>query len=224
MRLECLERFKALSIKVTSFLLRHWCWGLRFSPWVTLPLASELCLGSVDAFLRVIEERTEAYQRCSTGRSQRNCRDWGLRHSNGELRGNAVLRAASSTYVHHRSVASTAATLPACCHRVPSTSRIHLVTGLDMHLLVAFNVLLDLFMGCTSGGVKLSVEDRMLHFRTLDWGMDPLWKVIVQLEYNRDGVKVASVLTYVGYVGVLTGVRKALSISLNFRPVHNAST
>lgn len=49
-----------------------------------------------------------------------------------------------------------------------------------MHLLVAFNVLLDLFMGCTSGGAKLSVEDRMLHFRTLDWGMDPLRKVIVQ--------------------------------------------
>jgi len=101
---------------------------------------------------------------------------------------------------------------------------IHLVTGLGMHLLVAFNVLLDLFMGCTSGGVKLSVEDRMLHFRTLDWGMDPLRKVIVQLEYIRDGVKVASAITYVGYVGVLTGVRKGLSISLNFRPVHNAST
>ncbi len=135
-----------------------------------------------------------------------------------------MLRGASNTYVHHRSVASTAATLSACCHRVPSTSRIHLVTGLDMHLLVAFNVLLDLFMGCTSGGVKLSVEDRMLHFRTLDWCMDPLRKVIIQLEYIRDVVKVASVITYVGYVGVLTGVRKGLSISLNFRPVHNAST
>lgn len=27
------------------------------------------------------------------------------------------------------------------------------VTGIEMYLLVAFNVLLDLFMGCTSGGV-----------------------------------------------------------------------
>jgi len=101
---------------------------------------------------------------------------------------------------------------------------IHLVTGVGMHLLVAFNVLLDLFMGCTSGGVKLSSEDKMLHFRTLDWGMDPLRKVIVQLEYVRDRVKVASAVTYVGYVGVLTGVRKGLSMSLNFRPIHNATT
>ena len=101
---------------------------------------------------------------------------------------------------------------------------IHLATGVGMHLLVAFNVLLDLLMGCTSGGVKLARKNKMLHFRTLDWGMDPLRKVIVQLEYVRDGVKVASAITYVGYVGVLTGVRKGLSMSLNFRPVHNAST
>jgi len=93
-----------------------------------------------------------------------------------------------------------------------------------MHLLVAFNVLLDLFMGCTSGGTKLSSKNMMLHFRTLDWGMDPLRKVIVQLEYIRDRVKVASAITYVGYVGVLTGIRKELSMSLNFRPIHNAST
>lgn len=101
---------------------------------------------------------------------------------------------------------------------------IHLVTGVDMHLLVAFNVLLDLLMGCTSGGVKLARKNKMLHFRTLDWGMDPLRKVIVQLEYVRNGVRVASAITYVGYVCVLTGVRKGLSMSLNFRPVHNAST
>lgn len=31
----------------------------------------------------------------------------------------------------------------------------------------------------------------------------------------------ASSITYVGYAGVLTGVRKGLSMSLNFRPTHN---
>lgn len=101
---------------------------------------------------------------------------------------------------------------------------IHLITGIGMQLLVAFNVLLDLFMGCTSGEVKLSREARMLHFRTLDWAMNPLRKVIVELEYVREGVIVASAISYVGYVGVLTGVRKGLSMSLNFRPIHNAST
>ena len=103
------------------------------------------------------------------------------------------------------------------------------VTGLDMHLLIAFNTFLDLFMGCTSGGVR--VKDRgedakMLHFRTLDWGMDPLRKIIVQLDYVNEagGEPIATSITYVGFVGCLTGVRKALSISLNFRPNHIVSS
>jgi hypothetical protein len=100
----------------------------------------------------------------------------------------------------------------------------------DMYLLVAFNVLLDLLMGCTSGGVRARTEEssqtKMLHFRTLDWGMDALRKVVVQLEYvtgpDTDEV-LATSITYVGFVGVLTAVRKGLSVSLNFRPMHDAS-
>lgn len=54
------------------------------------------------------------------------------------------------------------------------------VTGLDMYLLVAFNTFLDLVMGCTTG--DFGVQDRgrdakMLHFRTLDWGVDSLRKI-----------------------------------------------
>ena len=59
-------------------------------------------------------------------------------------------------------------------------------TGVEMYLLVALNVLLDLFMGCTSGAVKVGDDgknSRMLHFRTLDWGMDALRKVIVHLDF-----------------------------------------
>ncbi|KAL9635349.1 MAG: hypothetical protein Q9164_003516 [Protoblastenia rupestris] len=100
------------------------------------------------------------------------------------------------------------------------------VTEIEMYLLVAFNVLLDLFMGCTSGGVKVQDADSeptMLHFRTLDWGMDPLRKVVVQLDYIEEpgGPVIASNITYAGYVGVLTGVKKDLSMSLNFRPCHD---
>jgi hypothetical protein len=108
-------------------------------------------------------------------------------------------------------------------------------TGVSMYLLVSFNVLLDLLMGCTSGAVRsaepsqLQSQAKMLHFRTLDWGMDPLRSVIVQLEFIRSKSStpravLASSITYVGFVGVLTGVRKDLSMSLNFRGVHNATT
>lgn len=109
------------------------------------------------------------------------------------------------------------------------------VTGLPIYLLVAFNVVLDLLMGCTSGGV-LSQEDgqprssaRMLHFRTLDWTMDPLREIVVQLDFvrsksSRPDAIIASSITYIGFVGVLTGVRPRLSMSLNFRAFHDAVT
>ncbi|KEF54664.1 uncharacterized protein A1O9_09106 [Exophiala aquamarina CBS 119918] len=109
------------------------------------------------------------------------------------------------------------------------------VTHVPIYLLVAFNVVLDLLMGCTSGAVK-SLEPgqpmsqaRMLHFRTLDWTMDPLRSVIVQLDFvrsksNTPDEVIARSVTYCGYVGVLTGVRQQLSLSLNFRAVHNANT
>lgn len=109
------------------------------------------------------------------------------------------------------------------------------VTDVPIYLLVAFNVILDLLMGCTSGAVK-SLEPgqpmsqaRMLHFRTLDWTMDPLRSVIVQLDFIRrksstPNKVIARSVTYCGYVGVLTGVREQLSLSLNFRAVHNANT
>ena len=107
--------------------------------------------------------------------------------------------------------------------------------SVPMYLLVAFNVVLDLLMGCTSGAVRTTnragddQRSRLLHFRTLDWSMDPLRKIIVQLDFVRtksaEPTKiVASSITYAGFVGVLTGVRQGLSISLNFRPLHNAAT
>ena len=98
-----------------------------------------------------------------------------------------------------------------------------------MYLLVAFNLLLDSFMGCSSGGIRThnkgGSSSRMLHYRTLDWGMDELRQWTVRLQYVRSPSTeiIARTVTYVGHVGVLTGVRKGLSISLNFRAEHDTS-
>lgn len=103
----------------------------------------------------------------------------------------------------------------------------------EFFLVVALNVLLDLLMGCTSGAARCreigETESKMLHFRSLDWGMDSLRRVIVQLNFKRSTSSepdrvLATSITYVGFVGILTGVRSGLSLSLNFRPVHNATT
>lgn len=90
-------------------------------------------------------------------------------------------------------------------------------TGVPMHMLVAYNVFLDLMMGCISGGVVGGSTGTMLHFRGLDWGMDTLRPLVLALEFLRDGETVAHTLTYAGYIGVLTGVRAGLSMSLNYR-------
>ncbi|KAI9651690.1 MAG: hypothetical protein M1831_000536 [Alyxoria varia] len=105
--------------------------------------------------------------------------------------------------------------------------------GVELYLLFCFNTLLDLFMGCTSGGVRVQNEDdgsHMLHFRTLDWGMDSLRKVIVQLNFVRKpGDEVfASSITYAGYTGILTGVSHLRALILSeeedAEAIHNEKT
>ncbi|KAH8646651.1 beta subunit of N-acylethanolamine-hydrolyzing acid amidase-domain-containing protein [Xylariales sp. PMI_506] len=107
-------------------------------------------------------------------------------------------------------------------------------SGVKLYLVVALNNLLDCMLGCTSGavlvkpdGAKSTSEPRLMHFRTLDWGMDELRKLLVVQEFinsEKSGNKVlARVITYAGFVGALTGVRENLSISLNFRPNHLCS-
>ncbi|KAK3703244.1 hypothetical protein LTR37_014584 [Vermiconidia calcicola] len=111
------------------------------------------------------------------------------------------------------------------CRGECRTQGISKATGVEMYLLVCFNVLLDLFMGCSSGGaavragMDMDSGSKMVHFRTLDWGMPALRRVVVQLDYvlEKDGPVIANSITYAGFVGVLTGVRKNLSMSLNFR-------
>ncbi|KAK7031486.1 NAAA-beta domain-containing protein [Favolaschia claudopus] len=98
-------------------------------------------------------------------------------------------------------------------------------TGVPVHLVVAFNTFLDLFSGCSSGGVRVAdagsaggpYRNGIVHFRGLDWAMDPLRQLIICVEYIRDGQIVARAITYAGYIGILTGVRAGLSISLNYR-------
>ncbi|KAK6336306.1 hypothetical protein TWF696_001868 [Orbilia brochopaga] len=107
-------------------------------------------------------------------------------------------------------------------------------TGLPRYLIVAYNTLLDTFMGCTSGAVRLAHDptkpysdenrDKMLHFRTLDWGMDELRQLVILINYQRGGKTIAQAVTYAGFVGVLTGVRQGLSASLNFRAAASENT
>lgn len=96
-------------------------------------------------------------------------------------------------------------------------------TGIAIHYFIALNVLLDSLLGCTTGGVLVSPlagkgdvgGERMMHFRTLDWMMDKLRAVLVVLEFvdskSAEPERViATSVSHVGLVGILTGVRYAL--------------
>ncbi|KIV86077.1 hypothetical protein PV11_01714 [Exophiala sideris] len=85
--------------------------------------------------------------------------------------------------------------------------------GIPMYLLVSFNTILDLLMGCTSGAVK-----------TLEQCQTRSALDFVRTQSADPSHVVARSVTYVGFVGVLTGVRPNLSLSLNFLAVHNANT
>ena len=66
-------------------------------------------------------------------------------------------------------------------------------SGVPIYRVVAYNTFLDLFSGCMSGGVqtKMGATTRMLHFRNLDWEMDPLRDMIIRVEYLVNGKVVA---------------------------------
>jgi len=71
------------------------------------------------------------------------------------------------------------------------------VTGVERHLVIAYNTFLDLFSGCVSGGVRVSNAGKdgrkngIVHFRGLDWDMEPLRKMIICVEYVQAGEVVA---------------------------------
>lgn len=68
-------------------------------------------------------------------------------------------------------------------------------TKVPIHRVVAYNTFLDLLSGCMSGGVQTKVGSsettRMLHFRNLDWEMDPLRKMVIRAEYLLNGKIIA---------------------------------
>jgi hypothetical protein len=84
-------------------------------------------------------------------------------------------------------------------HSIEETKEIRGIAkyaGVPLHLVVALNTFLDLFSGCSSGGARVSDagnghESGIVHFRGLDWDMDPLRKLIICVNYVRAGEIVA---------------------------------
>lgn len=93
------------------------------------------------------------------------------------------------------------------------------IAGVDRYLVIALNILLDTLMGCTAGCILTEPRrgpggrepSRLMHFRTLDWAMDPLRELLIVVEFvdSRDDPDrvIATSVTYAGFVGTLTATR-----------------
>lgn len=94
--------------------------------------------------------------------------------------------------------------------------------GLSYGDLVLFNTALDFLAKCTA--VVASTSEGQIHARTLDWDLPALERLVIVVTFVRKGSRIYKGVTFVGCVGLLTGIRiltpaynEAFSLSYNFR-------
>lgn len=109
-------------------------------------------------------------------------------------------------------------------------------TGLNMSSLLAFNFGYEIMGACASVTAQ-DINGHMYHARNLDFGLflgsdknagpnnnfqwtntDLLRQITVQTDFQKDGKTLYSTISYIGYIGLLTGVRKnGVTVTVNTR-------
>jgi len=93
--------------------------------------------------------------------------------------------------------------------------------GLSYGDLVFFNCALDFLAKCTSA--VASTSQGQMHVRTLDWNMPFLKDLVIEVSFVSRGTIVCKGVTFLGCVGLLTGMRigtnvdERYSLTYNFR-------
>lgn len=100
--------------------------------------------------------------------------------------------------------------------------------GLPVGLLTLLNVFYEMTVGCASivaEHVSWGGETRILHGRNLDYSIPGMRAVQIQAKFTRRGRVIYTGSTFLGYVGLPTGMRPgSFSISLNQHMGSTAST
>jgi hypothetical protein len=130
-----------------------------------------------------------------------------------------------------RSLVETASSAAASLNKVMYIEDIRALaelTGLPLGRAIALQLIYEASALCTSIVADMDPRQRATtcpaHIRTMDWEMDFLRPLTVELVYVRDGKPLFICTTWAGYVGVLTGMRtdtfrtaNNFSVSVNFR-------
>ena len=97
------------------------------------------------------------------------------------------------------------------------------VSGLPVGKIALMQIAYEVFAACTSIVVNAPSNDGRsekvpFHIRTMDWDMEELKPLTIEVNFVRGGVTIFKGTTWAGYVGVLTGMRPdAFSVSVNYR-------
>jgi acid ceramidase len=92
---------------------------------------------------------------------------------------------------------------------------ISVLSGVPMNKLILMQICYEMFSACTS--LVIRGKDRNYHFRTMDWEMDFLKNMTINVTFVKGGQELFKATTWAGYVGVATGVNANYSLALNYR-------
>eukprot|EP00456_Euglypha_rotunda_P033371 TRINITY_DN2585_c0_g1_i8.p1 TRINITY_DN2585_c0_g1~~TRINITY_DN2585_c0_g1_i8.p1 ORF type:complete len:346 (-),score=71.20 TRINITY_DN2585_c0_g1_i8:18-1055(-) len=89
---------------------------------------------------------------------------------------------------------------------------------LTFGMIVALNMIYEWTSFCTSI-VAEDTSGRMWHGRNLDWNFDgySLWNITMIMDYQSGGVTVFSSVGWAGYIGILSGVKKGFTVTVDQR-------
>eukprot|EP01128_Nolandella_sp_AFSM9_P004950 TRINITY_DN2335_c0_g1_i2.p1 TRINITY_DN2335_c0_g1~~TRINITY_DN2335_c0_g1_i2.p1 ORF type:complete len:423 (-),score=76.88 TRINITY_DN2335_c0_g1_i2:311-1579(-) len=96
-------------------------------------------------------------------------------------------------------------------------------SGMELGLLVTMQLVYEASTCCTSVVV---VDDKGIphHVRTMDWELEFLEPLTIEVDFQRGGVSQYCGTTWAGYVGLLTGMSPGIcSASVNFRVTNEGS-
>jgi hypothetical protein len=89
------------------------------------------------------------------------------------------------------------------------------LSGVPMNKLILMQICYEMFSACTSVVIRGNTHN--YHFRTMDWEMDFLRDLTVNVTFVKNGIELYKSATWAGYVGVVTGVNDKYSLALNYR-------
>eukprot|EP01084_Bolivina_argentea_P050265 92419_1 len=118
-------------------------------------------------------------------------------------------------------ISSTMSTLTKCgaVYYKDELSAIANQSKMSLGLLVVMQLIYESSAHCTSI-ICNDEKGKPIHIRTMDWEMEFLRPMTIEVEFYRNNKPIAICTTWAGYVGILTGLRYGIngfSVAVNFR-------